>query len=121
VLHSKGFSGRALALPVSAPFHCSLMAPAADILKPALDAVNFKKPCIKVISNVTQKPYNNVEEIKLLLKRQMYETVQWRRSMQYAKEGSVNNWIVVGPARVLSNIVRKEYPMDVVKYIFRFT
>jgi [acyl-carrier-protein] S-malonyltransferase len=56
VFHSKGFSGRALALPVSAPFHCSLMVPAAEILHPALDKIKFKVPKIKVISNVTAKP-----------------------------------------------------------------
>ncbi|KAJ3259182.1 hypothetical protein HK103_002829 [Boothiomyces macroporosus] len=56
VFHSKGYTGRSLPLPVSAPFHCSLMEPAAEIMGPALDAISFQEPKIEVISNVTAKP-----------------------------------------------------------------
>lgn len=56
LIYSKGFSGRALCLPVSAPFHCRLMKPASEIMVPALDAIFFKMPIIDVISNVTGRP-----------------------------------------------------------------
>ncbi len=56
VIHSRGYSGRALPLPVSAPFHCSLMAPALDAMGPALVKASFKAPIIPVISNVTAEP-----------------------------------------------------------------
>lgn len=56
VLHSKGFAGRSLPLPVSAPFHCSLMAPAAEIMGRALANVDISEPSIEVISNVTGQP-----------------------------------------------------------------
>lgn len=56
VIHSRGLSGRALPLPVSAPFHCSLMAPALDTMRPALQSASFKTPIIPVVSNVTGLP-----------------------------------------------------------------
>ena len=56
VFHSKGFAGRSLSLPVSAPFHCSLMTPAAEIMSPALESIKFAEPTVEVISNVTARP-----------------------------------------------------------------
>lgn len=56
VIHARGLSGRALPLPVSAPFHCSLMAPALDAMAPALQSALFKTPILPVVSNVTGMP-----------------------------------------------------------------
>ncbi|KAJ3276073.1 hypothetical protein HDV01_006243 [Terramyces sp. JEL0728] len=116
VFHSKGYTGRSLPLPVSAPFHCSLMEPAAEIMGPALDAISFNEPKIEVISNVTAKPFVTPEEINKLLKKQIIQTVNWHRCIQYAKDDFVFDWIVVGPSRVLSNLVKKEYPHDSIRY-----
>ncbi|KAL2918724.1 [acyl-carrier-protein] S-malonyltransferase [Polyrhizophydium stewartii] len=115
IVHTKGFAGRSLPLPVSAPFHCSLMAPAAEVMGPALEAVQFSQPAIDVVSNVTGRPFKSAAEIGPLLKRQIVETVQWERSLRYAKEDFVFDWIVVGPSRVLSNLLRKEFPHDVIR------
>ena len=56
IIHSKGYAGRSVALPVSAPFHCSLMSDSAKKMKPALDKTEFREPVIEVISNVTGVP-----------------------------------------------------------------
>ncbi|KAI9363414.1 acyl transferase/acyl hydrolase/lysophospholipase [Zopfochytrium polystomum] len=116
-IQTKGFAGRSIALPVSAPFHCSLMSPAAEKMKPALDGTTFSDPIIDVISNVTGKPFNHPDEIGRLLTDQITKTVQWQRSIQYAREDGVQEWIAVGPSRVLSNLLKKEYPLDVVRCI----
>ncbi|KAI8902775.1 acyl transferase/acyl hydrolase/lysophospholipase [Globomyces pollinis-pini] len=117
VFHSKGFAGRSLPLPVSAPFHCSLMAPAYEIMGPALDATDFKQPDVEVISNVTSRPFVDTKEIRTLLKRQILETVQWQRCLRYAKDDFVFDWVVVGPSKVLSNLVRKEFPHDTIRSV----
>ncbi|KAJ3322619.1 prephenate dehydrogenase (NADP(+)) [Boothiomyces sp. JEL0866] len=117
VFHSKGYTGRSLPLPVSAPFHCSLMEPAAEIMGPALDSISFKEPKIEVISNVTAKPFVSPEEISKLLKKQIVQTVNWQRCIQYAKDDFVFDWVVVGPSRVLSNLVKKEYPHDSIRSV----
>ena len=68
-------------LKVSAPFHCSLMKPAAEIMREKLKNINFKKPLKKIISNVTAKPENEAEKIKNLLIQQIYSSVNWRESI----------------------------------------
>ncbi|KAJ3328060.1 hypothetical protein HDU76_010658 [Blyttiomyces sp. JEL0837] len=117
IIQTKGFAGRSVALPVSAPFHCSLMASAANQMKPALDQTKFLEPAVDVISNVTGRPFNNPEEIGHLLFQQITKTVQWQRCVQYARDDEVHEWIVVGPSKVLSNLLKKEYPMDTIRAI----
>lgn len=56
VIQAKGYAGRALSLPVSAPFHCSLMQPAAERMRELLETTDFKEPIVEVLSNVTGKP-----------------------------------------------------------------
>ena len=56
--------------------------------------------------------YTNEIEIPKMLKRQVTEPVQWQRCMKYAKDGFVFDWVVLGPSKVLANIVKKEYPHD---------
>ncbi|KAJ3196513.1 hypothetical protein HK101_008696 [Irineochytrium annulatum] len=117
IIQTKGFAGRSVGIPVSAPFHCSLMKAAAEEMRPALNQIKFNEPSIDVISNVTGKPFEKPEEIGPLLFQQITKTVQWARSIRYARDDYVNEWIVVGPSKVLSNLLRKEYPLDIVKPI----
>ncbi|KNC97469.1 malonyl CoA-acyl carrier protein transacylase [Spizellomyces punctatus DAOM BR117] len=117
IIQTKGYAGRALGLPVSAPFHCDLMQPAADEMKPALDGASFNDPTIEVISNVTGMPLGNATEIQSLLHQQITKTVQWQRSIRYAKDDDVHDWVVIGPSRVLANLLRKEFPTDAIRAV----
>ncbi len=94
-------------LNVSAPFHCSLMSPAANIMKDKINSVNFKKPNHDIISNVTSKPENNPEEIKKLLVQQICSTVRWRESIIEMSKENINNFIEIGPGKVLSGMVKR--------------
>ncbi|CAG8439655.1 6484_t:CDS:2 [Diversispora eburnea] len=106
-LQSKRLAARAVDLPVSAPFHCKLMQPAAEMMKEALNGIKFQKPIVDVISNVTA-----TEEIPLLLFKQVTSTVQWQRSIKYCRGKGLDNFILFGPARVLANLLKKDFPLD---------
>ncbi|RKP10405.1 acyl transferase/acyl hydrolase/lysophospholipase [Thamnocephalis sphaerospora] len=111
-------AARAVDLPVSAPFHCSLMKPAAAALDPALKKVAFKTPVVDVISNVTARPHGKAEEISPLLLQQVTARVQWYRSVEYCKTaGNTRHWLAFGPGRVLANLMRKEHPLDPLKHV----
>ncbi|RGB39097.1 acyl transferase/acyl hydrolase/lysophospholipase [Rhizophagus diaphanus] len=112
VLQSNHLAARALDLPVSAPFHCKLMQPAADMMRASLKNIKFNTPTIDVITNVTATPIKSSTEIPQLLEKQVTATVQWQKSIKYCKERDINTFIVIGPARVLANLLRKEYPLD---------
>ncbi|CAG8648863.1 4854_t:CDS:10, partial [Acaulospora morrowiae] len=99
VLQSKRLAARAVDLPVSAPFHCKLMQPAADNMQAALKGVKFEKPIVDVISNVNASPISSADDIPSLLERQVTSTVQWQRSIKYCRERGVNSFILFGPAR----------------------
>ena len=94
-------------LNVSAPFHCSLMSPAATKMKDKIDSVNFKKPTFDVVCNVTSKPENNPEDIKKLLVEQICSTVKWRESIINMSKANVNTFIEIGPGKVLSGMVKR--------------
>ena len=94
-------------LNVSAPFHCSLMSPAATKMKEKINSVNFKKPTFDVVCNVTSKPENNPEDIKKLLVEQICSTVRWRESIINMSKEDVNNFIEIGPGKVLSGMVKR--------------
>ncbi|KAF9901724.1 hypothetical protein EC991_005763 [Linnemannia zychae] len=118
MLQAKKIAARAVDLPVSAPFHCSLMQPAADEMKVALKDIHFQKPVINVISNVTAKPITKVEDISDLLVQQVTGTVQWHTSIKYLRDQeNVHDFISLGPGKVLANLLRKEYPLDFVKTV----
>ncbi|KAG0234365.1 hypothetical protein BGX31_004590 [Mortierella sp. GBA43] len=117
-LQANKIAARAVDVPVSAPFHCSLMQPAADEMKEALKCIKFEKPTINVISNVTAKPITRVEDISDLLVQQVTGTVQWHSSIGYLRDQeNVHNYISLGPGKVLANLLRKEYPLDFVKTV----
>jgi len=94
-------------LNVSAPFHCSLMNPAAIKMQDNINSVNFKKPIFDIVSNVTSNPENNPENIKKLLIKQICSTVRWRESVINMSKEKVSNFIEIGPGKVLSGMVKR--------------
>jgi [acyl-carrier-protein] S-malonyltransferase len=98
---------RALLLPVSAPFHCPLMKPAALAMADALQKVNINMPALPIIANVTAAPVQDVETIRKLLVEQVTGMVRWRESVQaMAKEG-VTSILEVGVGKVLSGLIKR--------------
>ncbi len=94
-------------LPVSAPFHCPLMKNATIKMTNKINDTNFKNPNINIISNVTAKPQNNSKEIKKLLIEQIEKTVRWRESIVNMIDNGVNNFIEIGPGKVLSGLIKR--------------
>jgi [acyl-carrier-protein] S-malonyltransferase len=98
---------RAVLLPVSAPFHCALMRPAAEAMREALAAVEIKSPTVPLIANVLAEPISDPEEIRTRLVEQVTGMVRWRETMLYLKGTGVNTVYEVGAGRVLSGIARR--------------
>ena len=98
---------KSIFLPVSAPFHCSLMKPAAESMKKLLEKIVFRNPIIKVISNVTALPIEKEVDIKDLLYRQIFSQVRWRESVEYMIKNNVKDFIEIGPGKVLSGLVKR--------------
>jgi [acyl-carrier-protein] S-malonyltransferase len=98
---------RGIILPVSAPFHCSLMNEAAETMKEKIQNVYFKKPIPSIISNVTAQPENKENSIKSLLVDQITSRVRWRESVNYMISEKINEFIEIGPGRVLSGLIKK--------------
>ena len=98
---------RSIFLPVSAPFHCSLMKPAAEKMKIFLQKKEFKNPSYKLISNVTALPIENDEEIKDLLYKQIFSQVRWRETVEFMIKHDINDFIEIGPGKVLSGLVKR--------------
>ena len=98
---------KSILLNLSAPFHCSLMKPAAEKMKEKIINTKFKNPSFKIISNVTAKAENNLDDIKKLLIKQIYSTVKWRESLINMSKSGVNNFIELGPGKVLTGLVKR--------------
>lgn len=98
---------KTIPLNVSAPFHCSLMKPASDIMKEKIKNTNFKKPNKKIISNVTAKEVTDPNKIKDLLVEQIYSTVKWRESVINISNMGMSNFVEIGPGKVLSGMVKR--------------
>jgi [acyl-carrier-protein] S-malonyltransferase len=98
---------RSIMLPVSAPFHCSLMAPAAREMEEALSQVTLAEPWVPVIANVTAAPVRAPEEIKRLLIEQVTGLVRWRESVIAMKEAGVHELVELGAGRVLSGLAKR--------------
>lgn len=88
----------------SAPYHSILMKEKAEELKTMLEQCHFGFVSDKVVSNISAKPYQNVEEIINGLTRQLYQPVQWEKSLQYTSEQGTAVWVEIGPLNVLKNI-----------------
>ncbi|KZK78520.1 Malonyl CoA-acyl carrier protein transacylase [Pseudovibrio sp. W64] len=98
---------RAVLLPVSAPFHCSLMQPAADAMAKALAEVEIKAPVVPLVANVLAAPITDPEEIRTRLVEQVTGTVRWRESVTWMADNGVTTLVEVGTGKVLSGMVRR--------------
>ena len=94
-------------LPVSAPFHCSLMKNAAEIMSEELKKLNFKKGSNVLISNITADEIFNSDELKDLLKKQIENRVRWRESVINMINKGVNQFIEIGPGKVLTGLIKR--------------
>jgi [acyl-carrier-protein] S-malonyltransferase len=98
---------RAVMLPVSAPFHCALMAPAAEVMRHALADVGIAAPIVPVVANVKAAPVTGPDEIREALVRQVTATVRWRESVAYMASHGVTAFHEVGSGKVLSGLVKR--------------
>ena len=98
---------RGIILPVSAPFHCSLMESAEKKMSQKITESLFKDPKPSIISNVTAIAENEVNKIKELLIKQITSRVRWRESVEYMINNGVNEFIEIGPGKVLTGLVRR--------------
>jgi len=98
---------KSIPLKVSAPFHCSLMKPAAEIMKNKINKVKFDDPIIRIINNVTARAEKNSKTIKDLLINQIYSTVRWRESLLNMESDGVKNFIEIGPGKALIGMVKR--------------
>ena len=96
-----------LNLPVSAPFHCSLMKNATNIMNKELEKLEFKKGSNTLISNITADEIFNADELKDLLVRQIENRVRWRESVINMINKDVNQFIEIGPGKVLSGLIKR--------------
>jgi [acyl-carrier-protein] S-malonyltransferase len=104
---AKARGARAMMLPVSAPFHCALMKPAADVMADALSKVKIVTPKVRVVANVTALPVEDPTEIVKLLVAQITGTVRWRQSVAYLAANGVNRIVEVGSGKVLAGLVKR--------------
>ena len=98
---------RAVMLPVSAPFHCALMAPAADAMREALGKVGIAPPIVPVVANVKAEPITTPDEIREALVRQVTATVRWRESVAFMAAQGVTAFHEVGAGKVLTGLVKR--------------
>lgn len=98
---------RAMQLPVSAPFHCALMQPAADEMAAALADTTIAAPCVPVIANVTAEATSDPEVIRKLLIDQVTGSVRWRESMIWAADNGVTELLEIGSGKVLTGMARR--------------
>lgn len=101
---------RPMLLPVSAPFHCSLMQPAADVMAEALSQATLLAPVVPVVANVTAEAVSDPDEIRALLVEQVTRTVRWRESVGYMKENGVETLIELGAGKVLTTMLKRIDP-----------
>jgi [acyl-carrier-protein] S-malonyltransferase len=98
---------RAIPLPVSAPFHCALMQPAADVMAEALAGVTIKKPKVPVVANVLAAPIKDPQEIRERLVEQMTGTVRWRESVVFMAAHGVSKFVEIGSGKVLTGLLKR--------------
>lgn len=118
MLAAKEQSGKAIALPVSVPSHCSLMKPAAEKFAQALEQTNIELPHLAVIQNVNAAIATDVAQLRQALTAQLYQSVQWTKTMQYLQDQGVQYVVECGPGNVLANMakrlpnIEKAFPLD---------
>ncbi|MDV2438750.1 ACP S-malonyltransferase [Acinetobacter gerneri] len=115
---AKEQSGKAIALPVSVPSHCSLMIPAAEKFAEALEHTAIELPSIPVIQNVGAEIATDVAALRKALTEQLYKSVQWTKTMQYIQDQGIEYVVECGPGNVLANLakrlpnIEKAFPID---------
>jgi [acyl-carrier-protein] S-malonyltransferase len=98
---------RSILLPVSAPFHCALMAPAAREMEEALAAVELREPIVPLVANVTAAPVQDPDEIRGLLVRQVTGLVRWRECVLAMRAAGVEEIVELGAGRVLAGLAKR--------------
>ena len=98
---------RAMMLPVSAPFHCPLMQPAADVMAEALAKVSVHAPLVPVVANVPARPIKEPAEIVQNLVEQITATVRWRESVVFMAQSGVSSFFEIGAGRVLTGLIKR--------------
>jgi len=98
---------RAMMLPVSAPFHCRLMQPAADAMAEALAKVSVKPPLVPVVANVVARPVTEPADIVRCLVEQVTGTVRWRESILFMAQAGVTSFYEIGAGRVLTGLIKR--------------
>ena len=101
---------RAVMLTVSAPFHCALMAPAAEAMRQALAEVAIRPPAVPVVANVEAAPITEPEAIRDALVRQVTGTVRWRESVSRMAGDGVTSFVEIGAGKILTGLVRRIAP-----------
>jgi [acyl-carrier-protein] S-malonyltransferase len=101
---------RAVPLPVSAPFHCKLMQPAADAMAEALASVTVRSPVVPVVANVLAQPISDPEDIKKRLVEQVTGTVRWRECVAAMAAAGVTDFYEIGAGKVLAGLVKRTAP-----------
>ncbi|MBF0094621.1 MAG: ACP S-malonyltransferase [Alphaproteobacteria bacterium] len=98
---------RSIMLPVSAPFHCALMQPAADAMVKALEKVTINEPAVPLIANITAAPVRDPRDIRRLLVEQITGAVRWRESVLYMKDQGVTDLVEIGAGKVLTGLTKR--------------
>ncbi len=98
---------KSIPLKVSAPFHCSLMKPAAKSMEEKINNTNFNQPVFEILNNVTASPETDPQKIKKLLIDQIFSTVRWRESIVRMSNNGIKNFLEIGPGKVLSGMVKR--------------
>ena len=98
---------KCIKLPVSAPFHCKLMNNATKIMQNEIEKCDFKNPKNKLISNVTSEEVEEASILKDLLVKQIESKVRWRENVNLMLEKKINNFIEIGPGKVLSGLIKR--------------
>jgi len=106
VAKTKG-ARRSILLPVSAPFHCRLMQPAAEVMREALEAVTMRRPAAPLVANVTAAAVRDPEEIRQLLVEQVTGLVRWRESVLFMRDEGVEELVELGAGNVLSGLAKR--------------
>ena len=101
---------RALLLPVSAPFHCALMAPAAEVMLKALAEVHMHAPVVPVVANITARPVSEIGEIRRRLGEQVTGLVRWRESVEFLRDQGVDRIVELGAGKVLAGLCKRVAP-----------
>lgn len=109
IARAKG-ARRAIILTVSAPFHCALMEPAAEVMADALAAVRIRPPEVPLVANVLARPLSDPTQIRQRLVEQVTGAVRWRESVEWLAAGGVTEIVEIGAGRVLTGLARRIVP-----------